>query len=66
MKYLLCSQELTSKEQLKEHYKVNPFNHFFFKLFKPANEVYKPRKCLRCQDFLPTTKFKVTYDFLKH
>ena len=70
MKCLLCSQELASEEQLKEHYsnfhKVDPFDHFFQKLFKPVNKIYKPGKCLHCQDFIPTTKFRVIHDFLKH
>ena len=38
----------------------------FSKLFKEINQPYIPRKCLRCQDFLPTKKFKGIRDFFKH
>ena len=63
MKCLLCSQELASEEQLKEQYidfhNVDPFNHLFQKYFKPVNQIYKPRKCLFCQDF-------ILHDYFKH
>ena len=38
----------------------------FSKLFKEINQPYIPRKCLRCQDFLPTKKFKGIRDCFKH
>ena len=31
-----------------------------------TSETFKPRKCLRCLDFLPTTEFKAIQEFLKH
>ena len=59
MKCLLCSQELASEEQLKEQYidfhNVDPFK----KYFKPVNQIYKPRKCLCCQEF-------ILHDYFKH
>ena len=61
---------LDDEEELSKHYiefhRVNPFNHFSQKLFKSGSEIFKPRKCCQCQDFLPTTKVKAVHDFLKH
>ena len=70
MKCLLCAQRLDDEEQLRKHYidfyKVDPFNHFFQKLFKSTSEIFKPRKCLQCYDFSKTTKLKAIHSFLKH
>ena len=70
MKCLLCNRQFNGVEELRKHFlefhKVDAFNHFFQKLFKSGCEIFKPRKCFRCQGFLPTTKFIAVHDFFKH
>ena len=39
---------------------------FFERLFDEKNNVFHGRRCLRCDEFIPTTKFKLYHDFLKH
>ena len=39
---------------------------FFKRLFEDQNNVFHRRRCVRCNKFLPTTKFKSYHDFLKH
>ena len=39
---------------------------FFKRLFEDGNNVFHRRRCVRCNEFLPTTKFKSYHDFLKH
>ena len=41
-------------------------NQFFIKLFKRQNNFFHRKKCLRCSDFLPSSRFKVNDDFLLH
>ena len=70
MKCLLCSSSFDNNEELIEHYvtyhKIDPNNRFFQKLFQSNNNCSVFRKCLRCNDFLTTSDFKIKYDFLKH
>lgn len=67
---LLFAQWFNDEEKLRKHYvgfrKVDSFNHFFQKLFKSTSKNFKPRKCLRYQDYLSTTKFKAIHNFLKY
>ena len=39
---------------------------FFKRLFEDQNNVFHGRRCVRFNEFLPTTKFKSYHDFLKH
>ena len=41
-------------------------NFFFQRLFDEKNNVFHGRRCVRCEEFIPTTKFKLYHDFLKH
>ena len=41
-------------------------NKFFIKLFRKQNHVFRPRKCLRCNELLLNHQFKVNHNFLVH
>lgn len=45
---------------------MNPDNQFFINLFKTQNNVLHPKKCLRCDEFLLSHRFKVNHDFVVH
>ena len=69
MQCILCNQEVTTKENLKEHYislhKVNKNNRFFKKLIdQKKNNVLYRRNCNYCSEFVFVNKAK--HDFLKH
>ena len=70
MKFLLCSSSFDNEETLMQHYiiyhKVDENNRFFQKPFQPSKNTSVFRKCLRCDDFLTTSNYKVKHDFLKH
>ena len=70
-KCLLCDfNDNNSIEQMKRHYinvrKVDEKNKFFINFFKLLKNVFCGKKCLRCDEFLPTTYFKKVHDFLIH
>ena len=62
MKCLLCNFKSNKSIEVKDHYirfhKVDLKNNFLKKIFYG-------KRCMRCQEFLPTSKFK-KHDFLKH
>ena len=70
MKCLLCNFKSNETKEVKNHYlnfhNVDRNNVFFKRLFEDQNKVFYRRRCLRCNEFLPTTKFKSYHDFLKH
>ena len=70
MKCLLCNFTSSNSEDLKEYYidfhKVDQNNPFFINLFKRQNNVFRPRNCLRCDEFLLNHRFNVNQDFLAH
>ena len=41
-------------------------NQFFVNLFKRLNNAFRQRKCLRCDEFLLSHRFKVNHDFVVH
>ena len=55
---------------MREHYiashKVDPKNEFFKKSFQEVRVVFQGKSCVRCQEFLPTSKFEINHDSLKH
>ena len=69
MKCLLCSSDFDSDEELIEHYityhKIDPNNRFFEKLFQSYKKCLVFRKCLRSDEFLTTSDFKIKCDFSK-
>ena len=66
----LYSPSFDNDEELIEHYityhKIDRNNRFFQKLFQSNKNCSVFRKCLRCDDFLTTSDFKIKHDFLKH
>lgn len=70
MKCLLCGRTFESKNQLSDHYinfyKVDPENRFFKKLITCTTNECIFKKCLRCQEYLPTSQYKIKHDFLRH
>ena len=70
MKCLLCKFNSNEISEVRNHYlnfrNVDKTNVFFKRLFKGQNNVFYGRRCVRCNDFLPTTKFKWYHDFFKH
>ena len=55
---------------MKEYYirfhKVDPKNEFFKRISEEAKNVFHGKKCVTCQELLPTSKFKITHEFLRH
>ena len=55
---------------MREYYiafhKVDPKSEFFKKIFQEVRNVFNGKRCERCQEFLPTSKFKINHDFLKN
>ena len=70
MKCLLCDFKSNEKSEVENHYlnfhNVDKNNIFFQILFDENNNVFHGRRCVRCEEFIPTTKFKLYHDFLKH
>ena len=70
MKCLLCSSIFDNNEELIGNYitchKISANIRFFQKLFQPNKKCSVFSKCLRCDDFLTTSDFKIKHDFLKH
>ena len=70
MKCLLCSSSFDNNEELIGNYitchKISANIRFFQKLFQPNKKCSVFSKCLRCDDFLTTSDFKIKHDFLKH
>ena len=70
MKFFLCNFNSNEPIEVREHYvafhKVDPKNEFFKKLFQEVRNVFHGKRCVRCQESLPTSKFKINHDFLKH
>ena len=64
----LCSTN--DQNGLKEHYidlhKVDRDNQYFINLFRRQNNVFRTRRCLRCNEILLNHRFKVNHDFLVH
>ena len=69
MKCLLCNFKSNEKLEVENHYlnfhNVDKTNVFFQRLFDEKNNVFHGRRCVRCDEFIPTTKFKLFHDFLK-
>ena len=70
MKCLLCNFKSNEKLDVENHYlnfhNVDKTNVFFQRLFDEKNNVFHGRRCVRCDEFIPTMKFKLFHDFLKH
>ena len=70
MKCLLCSSNFDTEKDLVQQYinyhKVDENNKFFQKLLPLQKKSPIFRKCLRCNDFITTSSYKVKHEFLKH
>ena len=70
MKCLLCYFNSNEKSEVENHYlnfhNVDKNNIFFQRLFDEKNNVFHGRRCVRCEEIIPTMKFKLYHDFLKH
>ena len=70
MKCLLCNFQPNDFEDVKKHcidfHNLDRNDHFFIKLFKKQDNVFHGKKCLRCNEFLTSSWFKVNHDFLAH
>ena len=71
MKCFLCNFKNNDKSHLQNHYlnfhQVDRNNQLYRKLFgEEQNNTFYSKKSLRCNEFLPTTEFKVQHDFLRH
>ena len=70
MKCLLCNFNSNEPNEVRGHYitfdKVDPKTEFFKKIFPEVRSTFHGKRCVKCQEFLPTSKFKITHDFLKH
>ena len=55
---------------MRNHYinfhRVHSKNEFFKKSFIEDKNVFYGKRCLRCQEYLPTSRFKIYHNFLKH
>ena len=47
-------------------HRVDSKNELFKKIFVEDKNVFYGKRCLRCQEYLPTSKFKIYHNFLKH
>ena len=70
MKCLLCNFKSNDKLEVENHYlnfhNVDKTNVFFQRLFDEKSNVFYGRRCVRCDEFIPTMKFKLFHEFLKH
>ena len=70
MKCLLCKFASNDKLEIEDHYfkfhNVDKDNVFFRRLFNQKNNVFIGEKCSSCDEFIPTSNFKQSHDFLKH
>ena len=70
MKCFLWDFKSNDLENVRKHYldfhNVDRNNHFFKKLFKKQNKSFSWKKCVRCDEFLPNSRYEVIPDFLVH
>ena len=70
MKCLLSNFQSNDQKEVKNHYinfnRVDSKNEFFKKIFVEDKNVFFGKRCLRCQEYLPTSRFKIYHNFLKH
>ena len=69
MKCLLCNFKSNKKLEVENHHlnfhNADKNNIFFQRIFDEKNNVFHGR-CVRCEEFIPSTRFKLFHDFLKH
>ena len=69
MKCLYCDRSFADQQSLKNHYvdfhNIDENNHFFKKLFT-RDDVFVPRKCIRCNYFCINRRDEKNHNFLSH
>ena len=70
MKCLLCNFQSNDQNEVRNHYinfhRVDSKKKFFKKTFAEDKNVFYRKRCLRCQDYLLTSRFKIYHNVLKH
>ena len=70
MKCLQCNFNSNVSNEVRKHYiafhKANSKNEFFKKIFQEVRNIFHGKRHVRCQEVLPTSKFKINHDFLKY
>ena len=63
MKCLLCNFQSNDQKEVKNHYinfhRVDSKNELFQKIFAEDKNVFYGKRCLRCQEYLPTSRSKI-------
>ena len=70
MKCLLCKFSTVNEEELKNHYinfhNIDENNSFFKKIIETKNDVLVGERCQKCNEFIPTLKYRNYHNFLNH
>ena len=70
MKCLLCKLTTPNERELKNHYinfhNVDENNTFFKKIFEVRNDVLVGERCQKCDEFIPTLRYRNYHNFLNH
>ena len=70
MRCLLCNFQSKNKKEIEDHYikfhNVDKKNNYFKKLLTEKNDVFVGERCTKCSEFIPTSEYKKSHNFLKH
>ena len=70
MKCLLCNYSNDDLDEIEKHYvnyhRINKYNFFFRRLFLNNTDALLNAECIRCQEFIPTSKYLTEHNFLQH
>ena len=70
MKCLLCNFQSANELEIENHYinfhNVDKKNRYFKKLMKDKNDVFVGERCMKCNEFIPTSGYRKSHNFLKH
>ena len=70
MKCLLCNFQSENKLEIENHYinfhNVDKKNKYFKKLMTDKNDVFVGERCMKCNEFIPTSGYRKSHNFLKH
>ena len=70
MKCLLCNFKSENKSEIENHYinfhNVDKKNRYFEKLMTDKNDVFVGERCMKCNEFIPTSGYRKSHNFLKH
>ena len=70
MKCLLCNFQSANELEIENHYinfhNVDKKNRYFKKLMTDKNDVFVGERCMKCNEFIPTSGYRKSHNFLKH